>query len=59
MKYTECPECGTEIIEPSECRECDGSGFVYADQKETCLSCNGTGYSNDYYCPHCNWSHEE
>lgn len=87
MIYTECPNCGTEIIEPSDCRTCEGmkmitpptlcyyncegggdcskdiKGWKPEDCKTCgkipCPDCNGTGKSGDYYCPHCNWSHEE
>lgn len=49
-KFTECPHCGTEILEAEDCSECCGSG---------CFWCNKTGKSNNYYCPHCNWYYEE
>jgi len=63
MKYTECPECGTEIIGPEECGYCEGNKYFYDDETGDylgdCDACNGTGVSNDYYCSNCDWQHEE
>jgi len=63
MRYYECPECGTEILEAEDCVYCEGGTNLphheETGEKTECVSCNGTGKSNDYYCPHCDWSHEE
>jgi len=59
MKYTECPACGTEIIEAEDC-ECvvyDADNIPVADIE--CPVCKGSGKTNNYYCSHCNWSYEE
>jgi len=69
-KFTECPECGTEIIEAEDCPSCGGRGIVRGNNvhyvtglgntnMEDCLDCKGTGRSGNYYCPQCGWSHEE
>ena len=56
IKFTECPECGTEILEAEDCScinpETD-------EPEEECDICSGTGKSNNYYCPNCDWFHEE
>ena len=69
MKFFECPECGTEILEAEACPSCDGSGNIQRSNENNnkliyvkahkCYDCDGTGKSNDYYCPHCDWKHEE
>ncbi len=63
MKYTECPECGTEILETEDCPSRGGTGEVIGRVvpliATDCEDCNGTSKSNDYYCPHCDWKYEE
>jgi hypothetical protein len=59
-RYTECPECGTKIIGPYECAYCEGNKGFYdsktGDYLGECKMCGGEGLSNNYYCPHCDWS---
>ena len=62
-KYTECPECGTEILAPDECGYCQGNKVFYDDETGDylgeCQECQGDGFSKNYHCPHCDWTHEE
>jgi len=63
MSFAECPECGTEILEADDCPSCGGSGeglmCAVPLISTECEDCNGTGKSQNYHCPHCDWSHEE
>lgn len=50
MDYFSCDGNSKKEIEPVECRECDGKGFIYVyeyegaqAEKELCIYCNGTG----------------